>query len=291
MPPSFWESPISRKAYLSNNEYWIEEMEESRMDQLPQSMMSSGPYSKSSLLTYGIILSIIGSILLIISIILSYMFSNLGVTDGPNHAHVLWFILLPGLKLTIIGAALMLLTERRRINYGNVKSARYKAAVALFITVFMLSVFFLNPFLSPIPFFNDTDLDGIPNFSDDFPYAASRQDFPWISFGGRGDLSASQDNWMITISWGFADCWTDYTYVRVLGWDNSSVLGRTSLNSLNGGNSQNGVFYNDENNNGMLDEGDTFLLDRTIFPNGYRMTIFGYDEVQYYFLAWFSAHQ
>ena len=63
-----------------------------------------------------------------------------------------------------------------------------------------------------------------------------------------------------------------------------------SLSSMSGGISYQGVIFNNENNNGELDVRDTFLLDRTMFPDGFRMTIFGNDHVQYYVLAWFYAH-
>jgi len=219
-----------------------------------------------------------GLVIVALSIVLSYFFSMGSYTDAPNHDLLFSLPLLAGLLLMVVGAVLYALWTSQRPKPGARRVNRSAVVTSLALATVILGVYLVNPLLSPVAFLHDSDLDGVQDYSDDYPQNHSRIDHPYVSFWMHTSHSFTHDECNVTVGRGGYSFWLDATAIEVLKKDNTTYLERTLLEDLGEETAAEGVRYFNMPRTDCLDEGDYFLIDRAVLGDGFRLLIWGLTD-------------
>ena len=123
----------------------------------------------------------IGLVVIAVAVVLSALFSDSGGTDAPNHTTLFSLPLILGAVVLATGVVVLTMTrlvpkdteQRNRVSF---------LSGALLLTTLVICGYIMNPLVSPVTFLRDSDLDGVQDYSDDYPNNRSRVDRPWVSF-------------------------------------------------------------------------------------------------------------
>lgn len=150
----------------------------------------------------------------------------------------------------------------------------------IIIAVILLACI-LGPW-SPFPQFHDTDGDGVPDASDFFPHDPSKSAPPMGIVSVMLNKGANQTNWSLTIAaiGGTNELDTSNTYVRITTPDSSSVLCYLRVDEIRG-KWKNGITYNDSNSDYMLDVGEMFTLNKSIYEMGDVFRLLGPETMSF----------
>ena len=250
--------------------------------------MTGGVEMEVRKLATGVIL--LGIIIIALGMFLTWMYSSSTATDGPNNDVTAWILLIPGSILICLGTGSRFLIAWRGTSDADGRSGRINSAFGVFIAALFIFGYLLNPLLSPIPTFHDSDIDSVPDYSDDYPFNASRQNYPWVSFGPQFALSSTENDWRVTLAGGCYDCWIDAVFVKILHWNNATGLEPIAILHLNSTSYISGVKFFNQGDLDVFDAGDFFAISQPYYTDGFRITLMAHYDSEFYTMAYYGHH-
>lgn len=224
-------------------------------------------------------LIVAGLVIVSASVVLSVYVSSLRFIDGgPRHDALYSIPILAGLTIFIVGAALR---GSRDIIWSREIHARlgpFAPATVAMLTGALVGFYALNPLVSPIGFFHDSDLDYVQDYSDDYPLNCSRVDYPWAAGAVNvGVLYYSNNDCVIGPYSEIYSFWLDAVAIEVTDENDTALIERTSLQDLGEEVEAEGVSYVNTALTDRLDAGDCFLLEGDTLGEGTRFMLWIYD--------------
>ena len=231
-----------------------------------------------------IALMILGLVVIVASIAASVVISGTGGTDAPGHDRLFPLPLLVGSAAFAAGAVILAMG---RLVPKAIKQRKRAAMLsgALLLTTLIICGYILNPLISPISILRDSDLDGVQDYSDDYPNNHSRVDRPWIYFMMYTHVSYGNEEWNVSVGRNGYSCWLDAISIEIRDPDSGLALGQTLLTQLSGDTQVDGVRYYNTAKHDRLDEGDYFMIDRHEYTEGSRIIILGATETGWQILT------
>jgi hypothetical protein len=219
---------------------------------------------------------LIGLIVVIAAIALSWYASMTAFSDAPDPDHLFSLTLLAGLSLMAIGATIYAASMRRTRTAIGHHARKPLIVFSLAAVTVLISVYLFNPLLSPVAFLRDSDLDGVQDYDDEYPHDSSRIDYPWVSWGIVIYCSVSNDEWNLSILEGVHSFWLDATAIEILNPDNTTGFERTILSDMSEEMATGGIQYFNNGDVDQLDRWDFFHIDRNSYGPGSKFLIWGY---------------
>lgn len=219
---------------------------------------------------------LIGAVIVLATIVLSWYASTLTFSDAPDPDYLFSRTLLTGLSLMAIGATMYAVSMRRTRTAVGQHARKSLIVFSLAAVTVLTSAYLFNPLLSPVAFLRDSDLDGVQDYDDDYPYDNSRIDYPWVDRSIITTFSVSNDEWILSIGDGAESFWLDATAIEILNPDNTTGFARTVLFDMSQESMTEGIQYFNKGETDRLDMGDSFRIDRGLYGPGSKFLIWGY---------------
>jgi len=216
-----------------------------------------------------------GIIMLIITLFMFFTFS-LFVFDAVPRTTFYVMIAIIGWILITVGVYLNIKAHQPLENEEKVNNSKekHRSRIGLYICLFVL-LFVLNPVISPISAIRDSDLDGVSDLWDSYPYDSRYNgDF----FGPRPYIHTIAEDSEDYCTWRVLSADGEMYHLSNLAVHISDMHGVTKVHdSLLNASGKNGFSFAQAKSSDQLSVGDYFSLLKSIYAAGTHFMIYSAD--------------